>query len=122
MSAAEVFATITAGLDALPDDKRAALVNDTKAVFVFDVKTKDGKQLQHTLNLKEGKGSSTSGAASKADITINVDDNTFVQLAQGKMKGQNAFMQGKLKLKGNMTLAMKLDKVLSSLSGPASKL
>jgi putative sterol carrier protein len=42
----------------------------------------------------------------------------FVDLMTGKINGQSAFMGGKLKIKGNMGMAMKL----GSLSQSQSKL
>lgn len=51
-------------------------------------------------------------AKPKADVTIILSDDTFAQLAEGKLDGQKAFMTGKLKTKGNMMLATKLDGVL----------
>lgn len=41
----------------------------------------------------------------KADVTINTSDDTFVDMADGKLNGQKAFMSGKLKVKGNIMLA-----------------
>lgn len=59
----------------------------------------------------------SASAASKPDVTISMDDDTFVGLAEGKIPAQKAFMTGKLKLKGNMMLATKLDGVLRSAKG-----
>ena len=39
-------------------------------------------------------------------------DKDFMQIAEGKMKPQMAFMRGKLKIKGSMGLAMKLQGVI----------
>lgn len=50
----------------------------------------------------------------KADVTINTSDDTFVDMADGKLNGQKAFMSGKLKVKGNIMLATKLDGVLKA--------
>jgi putative sterol carrier protein len=64
-----------------------------------------------TVDAKNGSGSVQQGAPANADCTITIADNDFVQLMTGKVNGQNLFMQGKLKIKGNMGLAMKLDKI-----------
>ena len=41
-------------------------------------------------------------------------DDDFYQMATGKLNAQKAFMAGKLKVKGNMGLAMKLNTVISA--------
>lgn len=38
--------------------------------------------------------------AKKADLTINISDDDFVALSLNKLNPQQAFMQGKIKLKG----------------------
>ena len=38
----------------------------------------------------------------------------FVAMAEGKLDGMQAFMSGKLKIKGNMMLAQKLAPILDS--------
>ena len=43
----------------------------------------------------------------KADATFVMLDNDFIALAGGKLKPQEAFMQGKMKIKGNMKAALK---------------
>ena len=47
----------------------------------------------------------------KADMTLTVKDDDMVALAMGQLNPQSAFMQGKIKIKGNMGVAMKLDAV-----------
>jgi putative sterol carrier protein len=71
---------------------------DTGGTWVVDL-TKDG-------------GAVTEGPTETANCTINTDADTFVKVATGKIPGAQAFMTGKLKIKGDMSLAMKLGKVL----------
>jgi putative sterol carrier protein len=49
------------------------------------------------------KGKVTKGPAQKADVVMNLSDDTFAQLADGKLNGQKAFMTGALKVKGNVS-------------------
>merc|ERR1719460_2278813 len=57
----------------------------------------------------------TQGETAKPDCTISMMDADFLAMVAGKLNGQQAFMQGKLKLKGNMMLAQKLGTALASL-------
>merc|ERR1719263_1070115 len=48
------------------------------------------------------------GKAPKADVTLTLKESDFVGLMTGKANGQQLFMSGKIKFKGNMGLMMKL--------------
>lgn len=50
-----------------------------------------------------------------AEVTLITDETTFVKLAQGKTKATSAFMGGKLKVKGNISIAMKMEKMFKRL-------
>ena len=52
----------------------------------------------------------------QADATIKVDWNDFMKLAQGQLDPTMAFMQGKLKIEGDMSVAMKLQSLFSKLT------
>ena len=53
------------------------------------------------------------GAHASANCTITVASADFVAIKTGKLSGQMAFMTGKLKIAGDMGLAMKLQKILA---------
>ena len=48
------------------------------------------------------------------DCTITMADADLVAMAEGKLDGMQAFMGGKLKIKGNMILAQKLQSILEA--------
>ncbi len=50
-----------------------------------------------------------------ADTTIKVSWDDWQQMAAGQLDGMTAFMQGKLKVEGDMSNAMQLQGVLSKL-------
>lgn len=64
--------------------RSAALLREEQIAYLF-VPAQEGK-------VYEG------NAKPKADVTINVSDDTFQDLADGKLGGQKAFMSGKLKV------------------------
>ncbi|WP_114950989.1 SCP2 sterol-binding domain-containing protein [Sphingosinicella terrae] len=52
-----------------------------------------------------------------ADTTIKVAWSDWEAMADGKLDGMTAFMQGKLKVEGDMSNAMQLQGVLAKLKG-----
>uniref|UniRef100_A0A9J7ZJC9 Sterol carrier protein 2 n=1 Tax=Cyprinus carpio carpio TaxID=630221 RepID=A0A9J7ZJC9_CYPCA len=60
------------------------------------------------VDVKNGKGSVTNDAGKKADCTIAMSDSDLLELMTGQLNPQTAFFQGKLKITGNMGMAMKL--------------
>jgi putative sterol carrier protein len=52
-----------------------------------------------------------------ADTTIKVAWDDWQAMTEGKLDGMTAFMQGKLKVEGDMSNAMQLQGVLSKLKG-----
>jgi len=106
--ATAVFDELAKRIAANPD-----LVKQIGGVYQFDI-TAGGKTKTWTADLKNGKGSVSEGAAPKADCTITTSDDDFVGMMTGKLNSQTLFMQGKLKIKGNMGLAMKLNKLQSA--------
>uniref|UniRef100_A0A1A8FZF2 Sterol carrier protein 2b n=1 Tax=Nothobranchius korthausae TaxID=1143690 RepID=A0A1A8FZF2_9TELE len=78
---------------------------------VFSFKVKDGPNGQEAtwiVDVKNGKGCVHHDTDKKADCTISMSDTDLLALMTGKMNPQTAFFQGKLKITGNMGLAMKL--------------
>jgi len=88
------------------------LVKKVSGVIQFDIKSdSDPSKIQTwTVDLKNGHGSVTVGvfANSSPNATIGIKDSDFVSLMQGSLNPQQAFMQQKLKISGNMGMATKL--------------
>jgi putative sterol carrier protein len=98
-SAKEFFDTLESRVDA----SKAAGVNTT---YLFDV---DGAGTWRVavqdsgVQVTEGNGD--------ADCTITVSEENFEKIAAGELNPTTAYMTGKLKIKGDMGAAMKLQKL-----------
>uniref|UniRef100_H2YZ76 Hydroxysteroid dehydrogenase-like protein 2 n=1 Tax=Ciona savignyi TaxID=51511 RepID=H2YZ76_CIOSA len=90
------------------------LVAQTKGIFKFEVKG-DGDSVETwILDLKNGGGKVTKGDGD-SDVTMKLAAADFVSMFQGKLNSTAAFMQGKLKIDGNMMLAMKLEQLMKTM-------
>src|SRR5215469_2308775 len=56
----------------------------------------------------DGVGTMIPGGIEKPDITLTVSGKHWLAIAEGKLDSMKAFMTGKLKVKGDMTIAVKL--------------
>ncbi|MFC6637658.1 sterol carrier family protein [Sulfitobacter sp. JBTF-M27] len=58
-------------------------------------------------------GSGARASDDEADVTLSADADTFQEILSGETNPTSAFMTGKLKVDGDMGMAMKLASVLS---------
>ncbi|KAG1899350.1 sterol-binding-like protein, partial [Suillus fuscotomentosus] len=112
LQASDIIVDLHTAFDGFTDAERQAQVKKTKGIFELKITNDEKKEAVWTIDLKKN-GVILKGLASpKADVTLIMSDDTFSQLASGKMDGQKAFLTGKLKAKGNIMLATKLAAVL----------
>ena len=95
----EFFANLASRADS---SKTAGMTNsyvfDIEGAGTWKVDVDDG-----TVTVAEGGGD--------ADVTIATSQETFEQIIAGEQNPTSAYMTGKLKLKGDMGAAMKLQKL-----------
>ncbi|CAK6441139.1 unnamed protein product [Pipistrellus nathusii] len=91
------------------EEEGEQFVKKIGGIFAFKVKDgPGGKEATWVVDVKNGKGCVLPNSDKKADCTITMADSDLLALMTGKMNPQSAFFQGKLKIAGNMGLAMKL--------------
>jgi putative sterol carrier protein len=96
------IATLTAGMKERVEAK-PAFGNSVKFDFGDDGKIHiDGKN-----------GNTVTNDDGAADCTLKVSLSDFVDMVEGRLNGMNAFMSGKLKVEGDMSIAMKLQSIIS---------
>lgn len=61
----------------------------------------------------DGVAGNVDNSDSDADATIKVDWDDFQKINSGELDGTMAFMQGKLKVEGDMSVAMQLQSLMS---------
>lgn len=68
--------------------------------------------LSYHVGLMDGKATVAKGEASSPNCTVTIAESDFLDLLSGKLNGQMAFMTGKLKVGGDLGLALKLESLL----------
>ncbi|TRY94522.1 hypothetical protein DNTS_027864 [Danionella cerebrum] len=88
------------------------IVKTTQGVYRFDLSGEHAGVWY--VDLKNDAGSAGSGEPPvKADVIMSMDSADFIKMFGGKLKPTMAFMSGKLKIKGDMGLAIKLEKMMA---------
>jgi len=96
-------------LAAVLETEGADLVKKVNGVFGFKVSEgPGGKEAYWVVDVKNGKGGVSFDGKGSPDVTLQLSDQDLFDLMSGTLNAQKAFFQGKLKIKGNIGLAMKL--------------
>ena len=94
-------------VDALPKYLIPEKAGSTKATIVFDLSGADAGKWW--VKIHDGTAESGKGDAPDApNLTLQADSGDWVKIMTGALDGTSAFMQGKLKIKGDMGLAIKM--------------
>ncbi len=83
--------------------------SDSPAIYQFHITGDDGGDWL----VDTGAAAVTAGTNDAANCTITVADSDFVGLVKGELAGPMLFMSGKLKVEGDISLAMQLGSLLS---------
>jgi putative sterol carrier protein len=92
--------------EALPSRVTPDRIEGMNNTYVFDI---EGAGVW-TVAVADGAITVTEGA-SDADCTFSASEETFEKIASGEQNATTAYMTGKLKIKGDMGAAMKLQKI-----------
>ncbi|KAK2625754.1 hypothetical protein QTJ16_005066 [Diplocarpon rosae] len=118
--ASEAFDAINESLKSSDADRKDA-IKQGNAVFAFTLKNKAGETDSWHIDLKN-KGEVGKGLGEKATVTLSLSDDDFGKLVSGKANAQRLFMSGKLKVKGDVMKATKMEPILKKAQGPKAKL
>jgi sterol carrier protein 2 len=108
-----VFKMLAAALE----NDGPALVKRINGIYSFNVSGgPGGKEASWIVDVKNGNGAVQFGGKTTPDVTLSMNDQDLMDLMSGTLNAQKAFFQGKLKIKGNMALAMKLREFQSEIA------
>jgi putative sterol carrier protein len=108
-SAMDKATTIQQVFDAMPERFNKDAAAGVDAVFQFDLTGPDGGK--YWVKVSNQEMELNSGEHTSPTITIVANSADYLKLVNGEIAAMQAFMQGKVKVKGNMGLAMKLQSI-----------
>jgi putative sterol carrier protein len=109
----EWASTMTEALNSSDDFKAAAAGQQVKLQQV--VTDAPEGETKYYFTLADGKAEVALGELSDAEATLTQSYETAVAITKQELNAQNAFMQGKLKISGNMMKLMQLQGVFNAL-------
>ena len=106
--------TMTNALNESDEFQKAATGQTVKLQQVV-TDTPDGGEAKYYFSIDGGKAEVGLGEAADAEATITQNYETAVAIVKQELNAQNAFMQGKLKISGNMMKLMQLQGVFNAM-------
>ena len=103
--------TVKETFDAMAGRFKPERAAGTSAVVQYDI-SGDGGGTWHAV-IKDGTCAVAEGPGTNPALTLQMSAQDWLDMTSGKQSGQMLFMSGKLKLKGDMGLAMKLGSMFS---------
>jgi putative sterol carrier protein len=103
--------TVQESFAAMPGRFRPDKASGTSAVIQYDI-SGDGGGTWNAV-IKDGACTVNQGSAATPNLTLSISAQDWLDMLSGKQSGQMLFMSGKLKVKGDMGLAMKLGSMFS---------
>ena len=95
-------------------NEQAQLITGIHATYTFTIEAEQEKH--YTLVLQDGKATLEPSSTEEANCHITIGEKDFKKLVAGKLNATTAFMTGKLKVKGNITDALALERLLKQLA------
>jgi len=97
--------TIAQVIQGMPEAFLAAKAGNTKAVVQFNLSGEGGGT--YTISIADGKCTVTPGPATAPNATVTASAADYLAIARNELNAVSAFMAGKLKVSGDMSLMMK---------------
>ena len=96
-------------MEELPKAFQPEKAGSTNATIQFDLSGDQGGK--YSLKIADGQVTPSKGEAESPNLTLSADAGDCVRIFTGQMDPTAAFMSGKLKIKGDMGLALKLQTI-----------
>ncbi len=110
--------SIPALFESLPGHLDAEVADDLTAVYQFDLSGTNGGR--YYLIVKEGACTVASGAHAAPDVTFSMTGDDCLGVLTGRLDGAAVFMSGRLRVEGDLGLALQLPALFPSVRGPGS--
>lgn len=106
----KLFADFNKFLKAMPDNGKPK-----SGVFLFNVKTEAEQTLEWTVDISKFPGEAKKGKPENADATFTIAEEHLMNISDGQLDVQTAFIQGRLKIDGDFDQAMRLANILGKM-------